>query len=144
MRKKYSNFINEEEKENLISDFFPLRNKLKSTNNNIINKILIKLQEDFEFKIKNESYFLIEQNSDGHKWHLDTGNHNHMPWCQIGVSMLLSEPNETGITYYAEDENGTNKIKINRNIFDLLAHTSDEWHMVTPNNNNRTVLLMFI
>jgi hypothetical protein len=144
MRKKYSNFINEDEKENLLSNFFPSRHKLKSINNNVINKIIAKIKEDFDFEIKNESYLLIEQNSDGHKWHLDTGNHNQMSWCQIGISMLLSEPNETGITYYAEDGRGTNKTKIDRNVFDLLVHTSDEWHMVTPNNNNRTVLLMFI
>ena len=144
LKKIYSDFITNEEKEILISNFYPTRHKLKLVNNKIIDKIINKLKIDFDFEINDESYLIIEQNADGHKWHLDTGNHNHMSWCQIGVSMLLSEPNNTGITYYADDENGTNKTKVDRNIFDLLAHTSDEWHMVTPNDNERTVFLMFI
>ena len=144
MRKIYSKFIDEEERENLYSNFFPSRHKLKRINNETINKILNKLKVDFKFEINDNSYLIIEQNSDGHKWHLDTGNHNHMAWCQIGISLLLTEQGEDGITYYADDENGTNKIKIERNKFDLVAHTSDEWHMVTPNTNDRMVLLMFI
>ena len=72
----------------------------------------------------------------------------HMEWCQVGVSILLSDESEFtgGDTYYADIDfsNEENKIKSDRRQYDMCAHTSDSWHMVEPHGGTRTVLLMFI
>ena len=102
------------------------------------------LSEDFKFTVVYESYFYIDSSTSGHKWHVDTGTSNHMMWCDVGVSLLLKDSNSGGDTYYADNHEGLNKEKSDRRIYDLVAHTSDEWHMVDPNDGGRTVFLMFI
>ena len=143
MRKIYKNFITKEEADNQIS-IGRCRNSIINTDNKLISDIVNKLREDFDFEVEEKSYWSIESRSRGHKWHRDTGSNNHMTWCQVGVSILLKDGSSGGETYYADDDKETNKIKSNRELYDLIAHTSDEWHMVTPHKGNRYVLLMFI
>ena len=144
MRKIYRNFINKKEVELLESDVNSLFNKINVGDNKIIDRILNQLKLDFDFSIKEQSYYLIEHIPKGHEWHRDTGINNHMSWCEIGVSLLIKEPLSGGDTYYADDDKETNKIKIERNLYDLIAHTSNEWHMVEPHKGERRVFLMFI
>ena len=144
MRKIYRNFINKKEVELLESDVNSLFNKINVGDNKIIDRILSQLKEDFDFNIKEQSYYLIEHIPKGHEWHRDTGINNHMSWCEIGVSLLIKEPLSGGDTYYADDGKETNKIKVERNLYDLVAHTSNEWHMVEPHEGERKVFLMFI
>ena len=144
MRKIYRNFINKKEVELLESDVNSLFNKINVGDNKIIDRILSQLKEDFDFNIKEQSYYLIEHIPKGHEWHRDTGINNHMSWCEVGISIVLQEPSSGGNTYYADDINGTNKVKSDRKIYDLVAHTSDEYHMVEPHEGDRRAFLMFI
>ena len=141
MRKIYRSIITKEEAEILKK----LENaRLLETQNSVIKKIVNKLKEDFNFTIKEKSYSYIEKYPRGHGWHIDTGNEGHMQWCEVGASILLEEPKSGGDTYYGDDINGTNKVKSDRNLYDLIAHTSDEYHIVEPHEGNRTVFLLFI
>ena len=145
MKKIYRNFVTEDEARELLSEpKGSLDGKIKKRDHWLLDRILNTLSEDFEFTVVYESYSSLESNANGHKWHVDTGTSNHMMWCDIGVSLLLKESNGGGDTYYADNSEGLNKEKSDRRIYDLVAHTSDEWHMVDPNNGVRTVFLMFI
>jgi hypothetical protein len=110
--------------------------------NPTILKIIGILREHFEFTIKPESYWRIEHAPNGHGWHVDTGTNNHMMWCQVGCSILLTsnEEFEGGETFYNKEE----PVLAIRDKYDIAAHSSDEWHMVTPHTGNRVVLLLFI
>jgi hypothetical protein len=110
----------------------------------IVDKIVKRLLDDFNFEVKEESYWRIEQHPTGHSWHIDTGDKGHMLWCQVGVSILLTSSFTGGETYYTDDNNKTNVMLQERGIGDLCAHTSDQWHMVTPHKGKRIVFLMFI
>jgi hypothetical protein len=143
MRKIYKSFTDKKEVEDILKNRSG-KLKLKSNQNKFVKKILNKLKEDFEFTINRNSYYIVEQRQSGHNWHKDTGSNNHMTWCQVGVSILLKDGDSGGETYYADDDKETNKIKSNRKLYDLVAHTSDEWHMVTPHTGERVVFLMFI
>ena len=141
MRKIYRNIITEEEAK-ILKD---LENtKLLQVQNSVVRKIIDKLKEDFNFTIKEKSYSYIERYPRGHGWHIDIGNEGHMRWCEVGASILLKEPESGGDTYYGDEINGSNKIKSDRKIYDLIAHTSDEYHMVEPHKGDRTVFLLFI
>jgi len=94
-------------------------------------------------------YDLFEEANDethkiGHKWHKDTGTDNHMSWCQVGLSVLLTNSFTGGLMYYADDDSGKNKTLVKRKVGDLCVHDSSEWHMVEPHEGKRTVLLIFI
>tara|TARA_R110001592_G_scaffold33581_5_gene116245 strand:- start:3324 stop:3773 length:450 start_codon:yes stop_codon:yes gene_type:complete len=149
MRKIYKNFLKEDEV-NIITDFYKskmgggLTLKINNNKHEVLDSIINKLKDDFLFEVKSQSYWRLESRQSGHPWHRDTGSNNQMPWCQVGVSILLKKGNSGGETYYADDDKETNKIKSNRKLYDLVAHTSDEWHMVTPHEGSRSVLLMFI
>jgi len=141
MRKIYHNFITEEEAEILIK----LQNaKLLNCDNVVVNKIISQLKKDFEFNIEEKSYSYTEHYPRGHGWHIDTGNEGHMKWCDVGASILLKNAKSGGDTYYSDDINGKNKVKVERNLYDLIAHTSDEYHMVEPHQGERVVFLLFI
>ena len=141
MRKIYRNFITKDEAKELISCY---EGEILKSNNDIINRIIEKIKEDFTFSIKKQSNYYIETKPVGHSWHVDTGTNNHMPWCEIGISILLKEPISGGNTYYSDNLQGDNKVKSDRNIHDLISHTSDEWHMIEPHKGKRVVFLMFI
>ena len=118
------------------------RTSLLGETNPTILKIIDILKQHFDFTIKPESYWLIEQKPLGHSWHLDTGSSNHMLWCQVGCSTLLTDSNlfKDGETFYDKE----NPVLVKREKYDIAAHSSDEWHMVTPHKGNRVVLLIFI
>ena len=146
MRKIYRNFTNEKEvldNPKLVASRSS-HHKIKNTDNDFVKKVINKLSEDFNFKVKDESYWLIEHRPKGHMWHKDTGSKNHMMWCEVGVSLLLKEADEGGKTYYAENGDKNNPIEVDRGLYDLVAHTSDEWHMVEKHEGERIVFLMFI
>ena len=163
MRKLYKNFITEEEAEQILNNIPTSHLSVKTALNkelkpkhlsngakdvsfieSFIKKINNQLKNDFIFNIKKQSYFHIEETrNSGHSWHIDTGTNNHMLWCEIGLSIILKEGNGGGETYYADNKNGLNKIKSNRKMYDLIAHTSDEWHKVAQSYGGRFVFLMF-
>jgi len=118
--------------------------KLNRVPSQIAEKVINKLKEKIDFDVKEQSYWRIETMPNGHGWHIDTGDNNQMTWCQVGVSILLNGSFTGGETYYADDAGITNVTKQERKIGDLCAHTSDEWHTVTPHKGKRTVFLMFI
>ena len=141
MKKIYRNFITKEEAcilKTLSST------KLLESKNKIIDKILNQLKKDFKFTIKEQSYYYTEKYPLGHSWHIDAGNKGHMSWCEVGVSILLENPMSGGDTYYADNISGDNKIKSDRNLYDIIAHTSDVYHMIEPHTGNRNVFLIFI
>ena len=141
MKKIYRNFITEEEANTLKS---LSSSKLLESDSEIVEKILHQLEKDFNFTIREESYYYTEKYPIGHPWHKDTGNNSHMNWCEVGVSILLEEPISGGSTYYADNIKGDNKIKSDRKLHDLIAHTSDVYHMIEPHVGNRNVFLIFI
>ena len=140
MRKIYHSFITKEEVISLES----CKREVLGNNNKVLVKILNKLKKDFDFSVKKESYCLMEHMPGGHQWHRDVGVSNHMSWCEVGISILIKEPISGGNTYYADDDKETNKTKIERGLYDLIVHTSDEWHMVEPHKGKREVFLIFI
>lgn len=114
------------------------------TNEPIVSRLISLMREDFNFTVKEQSYFRVEHMPGGHVWHTDTGDSGHMKWCELGSSVLLTSSFTGGETLYATDEN-LNEVEVaEREIFDLVAHTSDEWHKVNPHKGTRVVLLMFI
>jgi hypothetical protein len=141
MKKIYHNFITKEEA-SLLKEISSV--KLLESKNIIIDKIINQLKKDFKFTIKEQSYCYTEKYPLGHGWHVDTGNNNHMSWCEVGVSILLENPTSGGYTYYADNINGDNKIRSDRKLYDLIAHTSDVYHMVEPHVGSRNVFLIFI
>ena len=116
-------------------------NLLGETNPTIL-KIVSILKEHFDFVIKPESYWRIEHTPKGHEWHVDTGTNNHMMWCQVGCSILLTSTKEFegGETLYNKEE----PITVERDLYDIAAHSSDEWHKVESHAGKRVVLLLFI
>ena len=141
MKKIYRNFITDEEVD-ILKKLSSV--KLLESENKVVKKILYQLEKDFKFTIKDESYYYTEKYPIGHPWHKDTGNNNHMSWCEVGVSILLEEPISGGNTYYADNVKGDNKIKSDRKLHDLIAHTSDVYHMIEPHVGSRNVFLIFI
>mgnify|MGYP003659859060 CR=1 FL=1 len=88
-----------------------------------------------------QSYAVIEGKPDGHPWHVDTGDTNHMLWCALSASVLLTRPEDfTGGTFEFDEP------------FDQVAsrhryatiYTSDQVHRVLPHTGNRRVLLIFL
>ena len=141
MRKIYRNFITEEEANDLINDNSILHTAKPFKDNKIVERILHTIKDDFDFTVKSTSYYRTEQFPTGHVWHLD----NEAPGnCEVAGSILIKDSKTGGDTYYADNENGDNKVKSDRNIYDLIVHKSDVWHMVEPNSGERIVLVFFI
>lgn len=143
MRSKYINFLSEQDISHLYKTLF-LNEKyyVLKTKNKIVDKIINKLAIDFDFEIKEQSYFKIEKTSgEGHDWHVDTGSSNHMAWCEVGCTVLLKGDYNGGETYYKEEDK---VVEVERAIGDLCAHSSDVEHKVNPTVGDRQVFLIFI
>lgn len=141
MRALIKNAINKEDHELLPKgDVFSI--PILGETNPTILKIVSILKEHYDFVIKPESYWRIEHKPKGHEWHIDTGTNNHMMWCQVGCSILLTSNNEFsgGETLYNKEE----PIKVERDLYDIASHSSDEWHKVESHDGKRVVLLLFI
>ena len=115
---------------------------LKDCDNPTVLKILDQLRAHVNFTIKEKSYCKLETLNRGHKWHTDTGNKNHMRWCTIGGTMILSGQHTGGHLVYSTKRG--NKRITNRQLYDLYVHSSDVLHMVTPSKGTRRVFLLFI
>jgi len=87
-----------------------------------------------------ESYARVECKSDGHDWHFDTGDSNHMPWCRWSASVLLSPPDtfSGGIFWFRNPDQFAD------NYLSALIYSSDQEHRVTPHDGERKVLLIFL
>jgi len=143
MKKVYRNFTTKEEAQDQLQ-YRRERYSIKSNKNDLVNKIIKRLKDDFEFEVKDESYWRVEHRPQGHQWHKDTGSSNGMMWCQVGVSLILEDGEDGGETFYGKEKDDKNPVKLDRGVYDLIAHTSDEWHMITPHKGRRIVFLMFI
>ena len=142
MRAIYHNFITEKDLVELKKLKLNSSIRILSETNEVVNRVIESLKKDFTFEIKELSYYRLEQTANhGHDWHKDTGSNNHMPWCQVGCSILLESDCEGGKTYYKENDKVTT---VERGIFDLIAHTSDVLHKVDPPEGHRLVFLIFI
>ena len=142
MRILIKNAINTEDHSALLTQGDTSFVNLLGETNPTILKIISILKEHFDFVIKPESYWRIEHKPKGHEWHIDTGTNNHMMWCQVGCSILLTSTKEFegGETLYNKEE----PIAVERDLYDIAAHSSDEWHMVESHTGKRVVLLLFI
>ncbi len=142
MRILVKNAINKEDHDTLLDKIDTSYVLISGETNPTILKIIDTLKEHFEFTIKPESYWRIEHKPNGHDWHVDTGTHNHMPWCQVGCSILLTSNKEFegGETLYNQEE----PVEVERDLYDIAAHSSDELHKVNSHTGNRVVLLLFI
>tara|TARA_R100000329_G_scaffold72637_1_gene63193 strand:- start:76 stop:507 length:432 start_codon:yes stop_codon:yes gene_type:complete len=143
MKKIYRNFSNKKEVEDYLSlDVNSLNEPLSILNyeNKMVSKVIETISKDFSFTIKKDSWWNVQQKSEGHDWHVD----KNAPHCEVGLSMLIQEGDSGGDTYYADDIKGKNAYKVNRGLYDLVVHTSDEPHMVEPHTGQRIVFLMFI
>ena len=90
--------------------------------------------------IEPPAYCRVERHKDGHDWHVDTGDSDHMPWCAYSGSVLLSSPeNFSGGWFEFADP-----IERHRHYLDLLGYSSDNVHRVTSHKGERRVLLMFL
>jgi len=145
MKKLYKNVVSYDQAQDIIKSIKKHNNiKINDKSHWLVDKVLELIKNDFNVNISPQSYYRVEQKSNGHKWHIDTGTSKHMMWCKVGISILLQDGTSGGETFYADNEKETNKTKSKRELYDLVAHTSDEWHMVTPHTGNRIVFLMFI
>lgn len=83
------------------------------------------------------AYCVVEQKSNGHGWHTDTGNRDHMQWCTYSTSVLLSDPSTfLGGCFRTRDDQFVHYL-------DMLLFSSDVEHAVDPSDGDRRVLLMF-
>jgi len=122
----------------------------------IINKVVTTYQEQVSDKLIPEfpSYWRIESRAPGHEWHYDGCKledgvfvDNHMPWCQYGSTILLSDMGEFtgGQLYLNIDETVLEVIDsyLTGIIYTAGKTNNPVKHMVTPHVGSRTVLLMF-
>tara|TARA_R100000808_G_scaffold12567_1_gene31273 strand:- start:5509 stop:6000 length:492 start_codon:yes stop_codon:yes gene_type:complete len=86
------------------------------------------------------AYARVEDNTAGHNWHYDTGDMNHMPWCQYSASVLLTPPDqfEGGLFQFRHP------FEEYKHYLDALIYSSNEEHRVTPHRGERKVLLIFL
>lgn len=145
MRKIYRAAITVQEANQLIKDHGnSVKRLIQHTRDPIVDRLVEQLSQDFEFTVKEQSYFRVEKMPKGHQWHTDTGDIGQMKWCELGCSVLLTDTFTGGKTRYATDETLQHTEVSDRRLCDLAAHTSDVWHMVEPHQGNRIVLLIFI
>lgn len=139
MRFSIPDIVSEEDLDFL--DKTRLNHSMNDWSNPIIKRVLAEIQKVTSVELCPESYWRVESRSQGHKWHVDTGDTNHMPWCRIGCSVLISSPSDFqgGVLKYRDED-------VKQEIYTLYGHTSDVEHMVTEHTPSgaRRVLLLFI
>ena len=75
----------------------------------------------------------------GHDWHVDTGNNNHMSWCNYGCSILLTDNPEAGCLEYRDGH----KLDAEKHYCGLAIHSSDVEHR-TNHSGTRITYLAFL
>ena len=143
MRWVVKNIINESEESDLINYCGNSRRLIKNSQHKILSKILDVIRDYVDFDIKDESYFKIESRPAGHPWHKDTGSNDHMLWCQVGGTILLSGDHTGGEISY-RNEDGTEEMIKDREKHDLYFHTSDVFHKIETSDGKRSAFLIFI
>ena len=63
---------------------------------------------------------------------------------KVGSSLLIRKPKSGGNISFGDDMYGSNKVTIDRGLYDLACWTGDEWHMVDPSSGHRVVFLLHI
>jgi len=90
--------------------------------------------------IEAPAYCRVEKKADGHDWHQDTGDGDHMPWCRYSGSVLLSPPDMFSGGWFEFDA----PAERHKHYLGLLVYTSDNWHRVTPHDGDRRALIIFL
>ena len=159
VQKIYRDFISKEESDILLNTDEPRFSNIAGVNHNhtlepsdplftspnftkIVGDIISKLREDFTFEVTENSYYSLEEKPGGHPTHQDCHYQGRM--FSIGTSLILKDGSYGGDTYYCDDRNGTNARKIDRGIYDLVAHTWEQWHWISPSSGGRKAFLLFI
>lgn len=88
--------------------------------------------------VSDHSYAIIETKSDGHHWHYDTGDGNHMPWCKYSCSVLLTNDFSGGLFQFERP------FEEHLHYLSALIYSSDQLHRVTSHIGKRSVLLIFL
>ena len=130
------NVITKEESESLGLEVSNTLLKRKDTPEPV-SRIVDFLCNYYETEICDKSFWRVEKEPRGHDWHVDKGNRGHMKWCTVGATVLLTDDFEGGDTHYKWG-------KVDREMYELIAHTSEIQHKVDPHEGNRRVLLIFI
>lgn len=134
-----------------------LNNKNTDWSPQIIRDIADRYQQeldDQELILSAPSYWRIEIMSKGHDWHYDGCKEengelvdNHMPWCKIGTSILLSKSDEyTGgaLKFLVDGQEVTvHNHYLSGVMYSADKHNNPLKHKVEPHKGNRVVLLMF-
>lgn len=103
----------------------------------LIEPIVDTVRNHVRVGTQHPAYCVVEKKSDGHGWHKDTGNNDHMLWCNYSASILLTPPDQfEGGTFHTHDGSYTHYL-------DMLLYSSDVEHAVDPSDGDRRVLLMF-
>ena len=112
----------------------------RSFSESLVSRITNLVLEKTDAVITDQSYCRVERNLAGHNWHYDTGDMNHMPWCEYSASVLLTPPDkfEGGLFQFR------NPPAEYKHYLDALIYSSDQEHRVTPHSGERKVLLIFL
>ena len=136
MRKFIPNVITPEEAEILVSS---VKTKDNSKNPPIVDKIKAAIEKVIKPNWNPPSYTRIQKHPKGHDWHVDTGSRNHMPWCDYGCSILLTNTKDSGFLEYRD---GTVFLP-EEHYCGLAIHSSDIEHK-SEQHGNRVVFLAFL
>jgi predicted 2-oxoglutarate/Fe(II)-dependent dioxygenase YbiX len=106
-----------------------------------LRKVVGCMQTLYPATVTSDSYARVERNVTGHDWHVDTGDSDHMPWCAVSASVLVSRPEEFTGGAFEFDEPFEEHAA---HYCDGIIYTSDQVHRVLPHTGNRKVLLVFL
>jgi hypothetical protein len=140
-----------------LKDVGKLGHKSHDFSHKIIEKVAKRYQsavDDQELILSAPSYWRVETRPKGHKWHYDGCKEengelvdNHMAWCRIGTSALLSNPDSfTGgeLKFLIDDQEViVHNHYLSGVMYSAGKHDKPLKHKVEPHKGDRTVLLMF-
>lgn len=103
----------------------------------LIEPLVHRVSSIVDISLAHPAYAKVEHKHDGHPWHTDTGNQQHMSWCRWTATVLLTDTFEGGELFFRNLKGPVD------NYLNLLIYSSDEEHRVNPHEGDRHVLLMF-
>ena len=146
MYQQYLGIVTPDEANNL-KDMGKSKGMKSDFSHELVQKVAKRYQsmvDDQEFILQSPSYWRIETRPKGHEWHFVD---NHMAWCQVGTTVLLSDPDKfTGGRLFFEIDGEPTEVKdhyLNGVIYTAGKFNNPVRHMVEPHKGKRTVLLMF-